>query len=197
VVITGVSTAPEELKEATIGLLGLDLYDRNRGTLDVLAYRAKDQKFAYYPDSEPSARNKRNVRDGHYLPWSYTEYLFHADATGAPVNENVARIIAIVQGKQEVRIKSASGVSPSFDVDALEVIASFGLIPDCAMQVSRQVDGGELRLYSPENSCGCFYEWVQDASVLNDATWLTRCPTCTKSSDCSSGICRRGFCEVK
>jgi hypothetical protein len=197
VVMTGVSSAPENLRSATLGLLGLDLYDRNRGTLDVLAYRAKGQKYAYYPDSAPSKKDKRNVRDGYYVFWSYTEYITKVDSTGVALNQNVARILDIVQGKKVVRLTSQTKVSPAFDLDAIQVIATNGLVPDCAMEVSRKVDGGELSLYSPETSCGCYFEQVQDPSVLTDAQWIKRCPSCTNEKACSSGVCRRGFCEVK
>jgi hypothetical protein len=197
VVIGGVSGAPENLKEATIGLLGLELYDRNRDILDVLAYRGKGQHFAYYPDSDPSHRNKRNVRDGHYLPWSYTEYLVRVDSHGMAVDPNVERILAIVQGEEEVRLVSRKGVNPAFDIDALQVIATSGLVPNCAMGVSRKVDGGELTIYEPDAPCGCFFEWVQDTSVLDDQLWLEKCPQCKESNDCATGTCRRGFCEVR
>lgn len=200
-VIAGVSAAKgTALEEQTLGLLGLDLYDRARDQLDVLAYQAKDQRFGYYPDSTPTARDKRNVRDGHYVPWGYTEYLVQVDGNGDPVSERAALLLDVVRAQKVTRIKSGAGVSPAFDLDAMEIVATNGLIPECAMGVQREYDGGELSLYTPAASCACFFEAVQDPSLLTDppTTWAAACPVCETTSDCSgSAVCRRGFCEVK
>ncbi len=108
VVIQGVSAAAgTPLAEATIGILGVELYDRARDMLDLLAYQAEGQKYGYYPDSSPSARDKRNLRDGHYVPWGYTEYLVRVDEDGEPLQENAARLLDIVTGKTETRLVSA------------------------------------------------------------------------------------------
>ena len=200
VVIQGVSAAAgTPLAEATIGILGVELYDRARDVLDLLAYQAEGQKYGYYPDSSPSARDKRNLRDGHYVPWGYTEYLIPVDEDGVPLQENAARLLDIVTGKTETRLVSADGVEPAFDVDALSVIATNGLVPECAMTVSREVDGGELSIYEPDAPCGCFFETVQDPSLLTDppSEWAEECVACEASDDCESGECRRGFCEVR
>jgi hypothetical protein len=196
VVINGLKNAPPGLREATIGLLGMDLYDRDRAGLDVLAYQAKGQKFGFYPDSSPSKRDKRNVRDGHYVPWGYTEYLTKVDSSHVPTNPQVARILDIVGGQKEVRLVSKAGVTPAFDVDALEVIAPAGLIPDCAMQVTRGFDGGDLSLYSASAPCGCFYETVQDPDVKLDHAFMDRCTACDSDANCDAR-CRRGYCEAK
>ena len=42
---------------AAIGILGAEVYDANRATMKVLAYRAKGQYAAYYPDSSSSSRD--------------------------------------------------------------------------------------------------------------------------------------------
>lgn len=196
VVINGVANAPLELRDATIGILGVELYDRQRDVLDLLAYQAEGQKGAYYPDSAPSRRDKRNVRDGHYVPWSYTEYLTYVDEDGNPTNGNVQRILDIVSGAEVVRLRSGEGATQSFDVDALEVIAGNGLIPDCAMGVTRSSDGGDLSLYAPEAPCNCFFETVQDPEIAEDPTWQEQCKTCDEQTPCDSGTCNRGYCEV-
>lgn len=196
VVINGVANAPAELRDSTIGILGVELYDRQRDTLDLLAYQAGGQRAAYYPDSGPSRRDKRNVRDGHYVPWSYTEYLTHVDEDGKPTNDNVRRILDIVSGAQEVRLRSGPDATDAFDIDALQVIAGNGLIPDCAMGVTRGSDGAELSLYTPDNPCNCFFETIQDPEVIANPEWQTQCPTCDQNNPCESGTCNRGYCEV-
>lgn len=139
------------------------------------------------------------MRDGHYVPWGYTEYLTAVDADGAPVSANAARLIQIVSGSSETRLVSAPGVEPAFDIDALSIIATNGLVPECAMTVQRESDGGDLSLYAPEVPCGCFFETVQDPSLLTSpsAVWQSECPACSDDTDCSAGACRRGYCEVR
>ncbi len=198
VVISGVSAAKgTALEEATIGLLGLDLYDRSRAQLDVLAYQAKDQRYGYYPDSTPTSRDKKNVRDGHYVPWGYTEYLVKVDAEGVE-NPLAERLLDLVLARKETRLVSQDGISPAFDLDAMQIVATNGLIPECAMGVKRAFDGGELSLFSPEESCACFFEAVQDASLFDSppAEWAATCPDCESTADCEGdAVCRRGFCE--
>jgi hypothetical protein len=195
VVVSGVANQTPDLRDATIGILGIDVYETNRGTLDLLAFQAKGQKFGFYPDTDASRTDKRNVRDGHYLPWSYTQYLTRVDAGGDPVNPDVARLLDLVRGATDVRLKSGAGVSPAFDIDALEVLAKKGLVPDCAMKVSRERDGSELSLYSPDAPCGCFFESVVDPELAADSAWQARCPSCNADPDCQGGVCRHGFCE--
>jgi hypothetical protein len=200
VVIQGVSAARgTPLEEATIGMLGVELYDRERESLDILAYQAAGQTYGYYPDSSPSARDKRNVRDGHYVPWAYTEYVTEVDGSGEPIKPNAARLLSLVTGNSETRLVSAAGVTPAFDVDALAVVAAAGLVPECAMTVEREFDGGDLSLYEAESPCGCFYETVQDPSLLTDPpeAWSDRCVACDPDNDCVDGDCRRGFCEAR
>lgn len=199
-VIQGVSGAKgTPLEQATIGILGVELYDRERDRLDILAYRAKDQRYAYYPDTTPTARDKRNLRDGHYVPWGYTEYLTAVGADGQLTNPRVQRLMQIVTGEPETRLKSAAGVTPAFDIDALSVIATNGLVPECAMTVQRTADGGELSPYAPEIPCGCFFETVQDPSLLTAPTaeWASECRSCSEDAECGAGKCRRGYCEVR
>lgn len=195
VVMNGVANAPPALRDATIGILGVELYDRERDRLDLLAYQARDQFFGYYPDSSPSRRDERNVRDGHYVPWGYTEYLTEVDPSGAALNDDVQRILDMVSGQREVRLRSRDDVAVPFDLDALEVIATNGLIPECAMSVSREFDGGDLSLFTPASPCGCFFETVQDPELASDVAWQERCATCDDDRPCQSGTCSRGYCE--
>lgn len=197
VVVNGVANQTPDLRDATIGILGIDVYEANRGTLDFLAFQAPGQKFGFYPDSDPARTDKRNVRDGHYVPWSYTQYLAKVDEGGDPVNPLVERILDIVRGAPEVRLKSAAGVTPAFDIDALEVLSKKGLVPDCAMGVTRERDGSDLSLYAPEAPCGCFYESVVDPALVADSAWQERCASCAGDGDCEHGACRHGYCEER
>jgi hypothetical protein len=185
------------LKNASIGILGVDVYETNRANLDFLAFQAPGQKFGYYPDSTPSSHDKRNVRDGHYVPWSYTQYLARVDESGDVVNENVARVLDLMDGASEARLISAAGVTPAYDLDALEVFAKKGLVPDCAMGVSREKDGGEFSLYDAPAPCGCFYESAVDPDLAATAAWQDRCISCEDDDECDTNACRHGFCEAR
>jgi hypothetical protein len=197
VVVNGVANQAQNLRDATIGILGIDVYEANRATLDLLAFQAPGQKFGFYPDSTPAHTDKRNVRDGHYVPWSYTQYIATVNDQQQPVNPLVARILSMVNGAEEVRLTSALGVTPAFDLDALEVFAKKGLVPDCAMGVSREKDGGEFSLYSPEAPCGCLYESAVDPELAATNDWQERCAACDDDTECAGGVCRHGYCEAK
>jgi hypothetical protein len=161
---------------AAIGILGAEIYDGNRAMMKALAYRAKGQYAAYYPDSSSSSRDKTNVRDGHYTVWSPTIWMDTVNpTTGAPVKQDARYVIDLVAGQT---------VTPAPNFGMIDLIAAVGLVPDCAMGVNRSFEGGPLSLYRPAESCTCKYESLVDTSS---------CATCTTS--CTTGVCRNGFCE--
>jgi len=160
---------------AAIGILGAEVYDANRATMKVLAYRAKGQYAAYYPDSSASSRDKKNVRDGHYTVWSPTIWMDTVDGTGAPVKASARYVVDLIAGKT---------VTPAPSFGMIDIVAAVGLVPICAMRVNRAFEGGPLSLFTPPESCTCKYESLVDTSS---------CATCTTS--CTTGVCRNGFCE--
>lgn len=164
--------------EKAIGILGAEVYDNLRDSLNVLAFRAKGQYAAYYPDSTSESRDKKNVRDGHYTVWSPTIWM-DTTSGGTPVNADARYVIDLIAGHS---------VTPAVNFDMISIIAAVGLVPDCAMAVKREFEGGPLSLYSPEESCVCKYESLVDTSS---------CTACDANTPCASGVCRNGFCEVK
>lgn len=165
--------------EKAIGILGAEVYDAQRTTLNSLAFRAKDQYAAYYPDSTSTSRDKQNVRDGHYTVWSPTVWM-DTTANGTPVNPNTRYITEMIAGKT---------VTPAPSFNMIDIIAAVGLVPDCAMRVKRSFEGGPLSLYMPTESCTCKYE-----SLVAPPS---SCATCDANTPCASGVCRSGFCEVQ
>ena len=161
--------------EAAIGLLGAEVYDANRSTLNILAFRSHHQYAAYYPDSTSTSRDKKNVRDGHYTVWSPTIWMDYIDGQGNPTKPDARYVIDLIAGHDVMPI-------PNFD--AQTIVARVGLVPDCAMRVQRGFEGGPLSFYTPATSCTCKYESIVDASS---------CDTCTTS--CAIGVCRGGYCE--
>jgi hypothetical protein len=166
------STSPEQ----AIGILGAEVYDALRDTLTQLAFRAKGQQAAYFTDSTSTARDKKNVRDGHYTVWSPTVWM-DTISGGAPVKADARYVIDLIAGKT---------VTPEINFDMIDIIAKVGLVPDCAMGVKREIEGGPLSIYKPAQSCVCKYESLVDTSA---------CQTCTTT--CATGVCRNGYCEVQ
>ncbi len=169
------STAPEK----AIGILGIEVADSLRNSLRILAFRAKGQRAAYYPDSTSTARDKQNVRDGHYTVWSPTVWMDTVDGSNNPVKADARYVVDMITGKT---------VTPAPNFAPLNSVAAVGLVPDCAMGVTRSFEGGPLSLYKPAQSCVCKYESLVQS---------TACATCSVTQACASGTCRDGFCEVR
>ena len=145
---------------AAIGILGAEVYDAQRATLTELAFRAKGQYAAYYPDSTSTSRDKKNVRDGHYTVWSPTVWMDNIDGDRQRRSTPDAQyVIDLIAGKE---------VTPAPNFDPNVIVARVGLVPDCAMRVQRSFDGGPLSLYKPAESCTCKFESVVDTTELRD-----------------------------
>jgi hypothetical protein len=168
------TTSPQE----AIAPMGDEIFEQNRATLSRLAFRARGQHAAYYPDSTYTSHDKKNIRDGHYTVWSPTVWMNKIDpTTHTPVNPDAQYVIDMIAGKQ---------VTPAPNFDPNVNVARVGLVPDCAMRVARDFDGGPLRLYRPAESCTCTYEATVET---------TSCATCDASNPCATGVCRAGYCE--
>jgi hypothetical protein len=177
ILLNSVATAPST--EAAIGMLGTEIYDEDRSLVKLLAFRALGQRYAYFPDSSSTSFDKKNVRDGHYLPWTVSPFLFESVAGGAPSKAAVGRLFDLLTGKV---VES--------DVDGLEASIASGYVPACAMKVTRAFNGGDLTLFDPPEPCGCFF----DKNVPGGAT---TCAACSSDATCGAGKCRHGYCERK
>ncbi|HET9627806.1 MAG TPA: hypothetical protein VFP84_40890 [Kofleriaceae bacterium] len=182
-----VTAAVQSGTQASIGILGAEVYDGNRTTLKALAYRAKGQYAAYYPDSSFAARDKKNVRDGHYTVWSPTVWMYTKDASGAPTDPDAKYIVDLITGSP---LDAGMPAPTGFSVIA-DAIAPVGLVPTCAMQVNRDFEGGELRRFTPPTSCTCTYE---KATIPNKPS---ACAACDANTPCATGVCREGLCEAR
>jgi len=177
--------------EETIGIMGSQVYDAYRANpggsgqsaIKALAFQGYGQKYAYYADSSPTSYDKQNVRDGHYVSWSPTEWMVSVDSTGKAVNAEAQYFVDMILGKELAS-------SPGFDPLDIVIAEGQGAIPECAMKVTRQAEGSDLSFYTPEQPCGCYFESVA-------ATPSASCIACDANNPCASGVCRRGFCEVQ
>jgi ABC-type phosphate transport system substrate-binding protein len=180
-VLTGLtSLAAAGNQEKAIGILATDLTDVNRSSVRVLAFQMKGQTCGFTPDSTETAFDKQNVRDGHYAIWGPLHlYAFSSDGKTA-TSTNADTVISYLTGR----------VIPTFDLITVE--AQKGVVPDCAMRVSRTAEVGPLASYMPAKSCECKF--------LAAATGSTTCTTCSADTDCASGAnkhCNYGYCEVQ
>ena len=133
------------------------------------------------PDSSVASFDKRNLRDGHYTPWAPTVYITAVDGTNTPTSARAKTFIDLVLGNPTPTVT---------DVDGLGTVIAKGLVPDCAMKVKRDFEGGDLSLYTPAQPCGCFYE-----SKVPQGT--SSCTACTDDGPCGAGKCRHGLCEAQ
>lgn len=167
--------------EKTIGILTAEAAGANSLQLNMLAYQAKDQSCGYWPDSTRTSKDKRNVRDGHYDIWGPIHVLTRVDNNGIPLDARAADLIDYMTG--------VNTPSPGFNL--IDILADAGLIPLCAMRVSRNSELGPLVSYAPERLCACYYD--------SRTTGKADCATCADDSECgeSAPRCNYGFCEVQ
>jgi hypothetical protein len=141
-----------------------------------LAFKAKGQDFAYYPNSTSTSSDMINVRDGHYAVWANLH--FFARKTGADYAPSVKTVLGLLSSK-----------------DAVSAVTKIRAVPSCAMQVQRTADAGDFSAYTPAQPCGCFFE--QEASGVAPAT----CKACTADNAATAcgatQQCVFGFCEAK
>ena len=165
--------------DSAIGILSTDFADNERGDLRVLAFQGKRQKCGYYPDSTINTRDKVNVRDGHYSIWGPVH--FYAEVTGGQPNEAAAVLVERF-------------TTPRLERRLLDAITKSGLVPQCAMNVTRDTEMGPTKAYSPPYHCGCYFE----TNVIGGVA-PARCKACTGPGDCPAATpaCNEGFCEVR
>jgi ABC-type phosphate transport system substrate-binding protein len=171
--------------QKVIGVMSSGDADKHRDVVRALAYQHQGQSCGYTPDSDSTTSfDKANTRDGHYMI-AGPLHLYAHSKNGAPTNPNVKRIVDYLTG----------ALDPDFDL--IRVEAKNGVVPDCAMRVSRDKDGGALSSYMPDRSCEC--KFLLEATGSAPAS----CKTCTevdkKDTACPSSapICHYGYCEVQ
>jgi hypothetical protein len=169
--------------ESAIGILSIDFYDKNRGSLKALYLQSTGQTAGYQPDSTPTTLDKINVRDGHYPLWGYVHLVVALDHPGGNPVSPAAGAIAVLFN------------APALDQGLVDHIIAASEVPQCAMKVKRTdevgTDGGNF-VPPPQNefSCGCYFDFK--------TTGKTTCQACNSSEDCPTRTdqCNYGFCEV-
>jgi hypothetical protein len=173
--------------DSALGILASDYLVQNAQTLRGLAVQDENAGCGYYPSSTATSRDSANTRDGHYPLWGPSHFYARIDSqTQLPLKAGVSQFI-----------DGLSGVIPLPGLDLVAEYASKGLVPLCAMHVSRSDDGGDYAPYKAPKTCNCYFDLV--------ATGATSCQKCQQSSDCPSSApnCNKfgpppqqGYCDL-
>ena len=157
--------------ERTIGTLSSDAA---KDGIHTLFFQSRGQIAGFLPDSSPSARDKQNVRDGHYPFWGPI-HLYAKTASGQPSSAASAFVIPFSTPNRALIDASVAG----------------GMVPICAMSVTRDTEMGPLRSFGPDFQCECYYELKVRGG--------TQCMACGGPADCPAATpaCNFGYCEPR
>jgi hypothetical protein len=174
-----------------IGFLAADFYAGQRANLNAVAFRGSGQTKAYYADSSAIATDLKNVRDGHYMIQGPLHFFIPLIATdgGAPAPAPNAKLL----------VDWLTGAVPIDPADTQNIkyvntVAIGGDVPQCAMKVKIDKDGGLFSPYHPPVSCTCAFE----AAKLVQSAPGTCTTHCTSDADCAAvpgTRCQTGYCE--
>ena len=170
--------------EKALGITSADVADEadSRANLRTLAYQHFGQSCAFSPDSSAGSSDKRNVRDGHYELWA--PFHFYTRGQGGRTQDTfVAEIVSYLTGARPL---------PNRNTDFITTLKQAGLVPLCAMRVTRSREGARMEPFQPSPSCNCYYEASPPGGAVPD-----NCQTCTSSAECLEGApnCNFGYCE--
>lgn len=184
-VVSALKQCPQGKEESCIGILATDQAqkDENLISLRILAYQHYGQSCGYFPDKTPAiAKDKQNVRDGHYAIWGPLHIFSHISiGTGDVLNANAKVVIDALIGAIEVT-----------NQDYIQTQIVNHVVPQCAMRVNRGEELGPLASFQPNKSCGCKYDFL----IGDD-----HCQRCGGAGDmpcpAEAPACNYGFCEVQ
>jgi hypothetical protein len=172
---------------SALGILASDYLLQNAQTLRGLAVQDENSSCGYFPSTTSTAHDDANVRNGHYPLWGPSHFYARVDPqTQIPLKAGVSQFI-----------DGVSGVTALPGLDLVGEYAAKGLVPLCAMSVSRSDDGGDYTPYKPSLTCNCYFDLI--------ATGATSCTTCNTNADCPSrapncnkfgALPQQGYCDL-
>jgi hypothetical protein len=187
--VTSLLAVPDPQK--AIGFVAADYYATQRSKISSVAFRGINQTKAYYADSTAIASDLKNVRDGHYMiqgPVHLFSPLVPTDAgTPAPA-ANAQLVLNWLTGAVPI------DPTDTMNVNYVNTVATLGDVPQCAMKVKIDKDGGQFSPYHPPISCSCAFE----AAKLIPSAAGTCATHCTSNADCAKvpgTSCQTGYCE--
>ena len=173
---------------AAFGFVSGENYDEHRDTLKSLALVGPGQgsgNKAYLPDSDGISRDRRNVRDGHYVVQGPLHMIARVGADNVPTSPMAQRFVNWMQGKPGV-----PGEAP-LPFNILDIFAETGVVPQCAMKVIRNSECGLFEQYKDPAPCGCYFESKATGVAIPEG-----CVPCASAAECTGGrVCSFGFCE--
>ena len=172
--------------QTAIGFIAADFYATQRSKLNAVAFRGIGQTKAYYADSSATATDLKNVRDGHYMIQGPLHF-FSPLTAGQPA-PNAQLVLNWLTGAVPIDPTDTS------NMNYVSTVAVGGDVPQCAMKVKIDKDGGQFSPYHPPVSCTCAFEAAK--SVQSAAGTCTT--HCTSDADCAAVVgtrCQTGYCE--
>jgi hypothetical protein len=170
--------------ERGLGITSADVADDadSRANLRTLAYQHFGQSCAFTPDSSTGSSDKRNVRDGHYELWAPLHF-YTRGQNNRTQDPFVAEIVSYLTGALPL---------PNRNTDFITTLKQAGLVPTCAMQVTRSREGAPIEPFAASPSCSCYYEASPPGGTVPE-----NCAACTTSAECPSRApnCNFGYCE--
>jgi hypothetical protein len=158
----------QKIVDSALGILASDYLLQNSQSLRGLAFQDTTAGCGYYPNSTAFARDDVNARDGHYPLWGPSHFYARVDpSTNLPLKPGVSQFI-----------DGLNGLTALPGLDLVAEYSSKGLIPQCAMHVTRTSDGGNYTPFKAPVTCNCYFEL--------HATGSTTCQPCRTNSDCST-----------
>ncbi|MGC9985076.1 MAG: hypothetical protein ABSF35_15790 [Polyangia bacterium] len=179
------NVSPTIAPDQTIGYTSTEFYDQYRDLVRALKVRGVDQNLAYWPDSDNASTDKINIREGRYTLQGTLRLVAAVDSNGVPTNLAAKHVIDWFQGNP---VQDPTLQLP-FDVN--EIYAQRGVVPQCAMKVTKSGDMPVFSHYSPPQPCNCSFE-----VLATGKTCIPGCTACTDASTCPTGkACSHGYCE--
>jgi hypothetical protein len=180
-VAVAASTSPD----VTIGYTSTEFYDQYRDKVHALKVRGLNQKLAYWPDSDVTNADKLNIREGRYMLQGTLRLVAAVDASGKATNAGARHMIDWFQGN----VPESADLQLPFDVNA--IYAQRGVVPQCAMKVTRDGDLPVFKHYTPARPCHCAFQ-----SLATGSASIEGCVPCKDASACQAGQqCSYGYCE--
>jgi hypothetical protein len=180
--VTSLLAVPDP--QTAIGILAADAYATLRSKLNAVAFRGRGQTKAFYADSGANDVDKKNVREGRYVIQGPLHF-FTALTAGQPA-VNAKQVIDWLTGNKPIDPTDTN------NTNYITTVASLGDVPQCAMKVQIDKDGGLFSPFVPPVSCNCFFE----KAVSLVAVPPTGCVACTSDAGCTGGKrCQTGYCE--
>ena len=176
----GSSTTPD----TAVGYTSTEFYDESRDKVRALKVRGINQNQAYLPDSSIGLADKINIREGRYTLQGSLKLLTKVDASGVPTNPMVKKMLDWMQDNP------LSDLSLALPFDLNQIYATRGVVPQCAMRVTKDSDQLGFRHYRHPRPCHCSFDML--ATGKSSAS----CTPCVDASTCGAGQqCSHGYCE--